>query len=127
MSLGGRRSSDILAALGSPIASITSTVRRHRPDYMIILYMGLLMLFGLIIIYAIGPQRANVLNNSYGADYSDSYFFIKQTISLVLSLAAFAIMAALPFTWLTKHGGKLLRVMCTTCRSGLGRTIDCPV
>ncbi|MEO5948819.1 MAG: hypothetical protein ABIP74_00260, partial [Candidatus Saccharimonas sp.] len=34
--------------------------RRHRPDYRIILFMGLLMLIGLIVMYAIGPQRANV-------------------------------------------------------------------
>jgi len=75
---------------------------------MIILYMGLLMLFGLIVIYAIGPQRANLLNNSSGTNYSDSYFFIKQAISLALSLAAFAFMAVLPYTWITKQGSKFL-------------------
>ncbi len=109
MAFGGRgRTGAIVAALSEPIAAATATVRRHRPDYMIVLYMGLLMLFGLVIIYAIGPQRANVLNNSYGSDYSDSYFFIKQTISLLLSLAAFAVMATVPYTWTTKNGGKLL-------------------
>ena len=75
MALGGRR----LLTLGQETTS--SVNRRHRPDYMIILYMGLLMLVGLIIMYAIGPQRANVLNNSYGSNYSDTYFFVKQTIS----------------------------------------------
>ncbi len=75
---------------------------------MIVLYMGLLMLFGLIIIYAIGPQRANVLNNSYGSDYSDTYFFIKQTVSLLLSVGTFALMAVLPYKWILQNGGKLL-------------------
>ncbi|MEP7204880.1 MAG: FtsW/RodA/SpoVE family cell cycle protein [Candidatus Saccharibacteria bacterium] len=84
------------------------SVRRHRPDYYIVLCMGLLMLCGLIIIYAIGPQRANVLNNSYGSDYSDSYFFVKQAISLLLSLLAFGVMATLPYAWIIKNGYKLL-------------------
>jgi cell division protein FtsW len=109
MNIGGHTKAAV-AALTAPIAAAKVTVRRHRPDYMIVLYMGLLMLFGLIIIYAIGPQRANVLNNAYGSDYSDSYFFIKQTVSLLLSLLAFALMAAIPYTWATKNGGKLLIV-----------------
>lgn len=93
---------------GSPAAA-TSTVRRHKPDYQIVLYMGLLMLLGLIIMYAIGPQRANVLNNAYGTDYYDStYFFIKQTISLFLALVAFAVAAMFPYKLLQQHAGKIL-------------------
>lgn len=83
-------------------------VRRHRPDYMIILYTGILMLLGLVVIYAIGPQRANVLNNAIGSNYSDTYFFVKQTISLALALIAFGIMATIPYTFVIKHGAKIL-------------------
>jgi cell division protein FtsW len=84
-------------------------VRRHRPDYHIVLYMGLLMLLGLIVMYAIGPQRANVLNNAYGTDYyNNMYFFIKQTTSLLLALAAFILLATAPFEWVKKHAGRLL-------------------
>lgn len=75
---------------------------------MIILYMGLLMLLGLIIMYAIGPQRANVLNSAYGGNYSDQYFFVKQLISLGFALAAFGLIAFVPYTWLTKNAGKIL-------------------
>lgn len=83
--------------------------RRHRPDYQIVLYMGLLMLLGLIIMYAIGPQRANVLNNAYGTDfYTSTYFFIKQSISLILALGAFVIMAKLPYSLFKKHARTLL-------------------
>ena len=79
-------------------------VRRHRPDYMIVLYMGLLMLLGLIMMYAIGPQRAQVLNTAYGTEfYSATYFFTKQVISLGLALAAFALVAKLPYVWFQKH------------------------
>lgn len=102
-------------------------VRRHRPDYMILLYMALLMLFGLIIIYAIGPQRANVLNGTYGSDYADNYFFLKQTISLALALLAFAVCATTPYKWILKHAGKFLLIGLIACfvlfiaqKAGLG-------
>lgn len=89
--------------------SVSETVRRHRPDYQIALYMGLLMMVGLVIMYAIGPQRANVLNNAYGTDYYGStYFFIKQTISLAMALLAFIVAALLPYQLLLKHAGKIL-------------------
>lgn len=84
-------------------------VRRHRPDYQIVLYMGLLMLLGLIVMYAIGPQRANVLNNAYGTDYYTSmYFFVKQTLSLLSALGAFILLAIVPFTMIKKYAGKIL-------------------
>lgn len=87
------------------------SIRRHRPDYKIILYMGLLMLLGLIIMYAIGPQRANVLNNAYNTDYYNStYFFIKQSASLGLALAAFALMASIRYQLIQKNAGKILVV-----------------
>lgn len=111
----GGRSQVLLAALSTPGESEATSVRRHRPDYYIVLFMGLLMLCGLIIIYAIGPQRANVLNNSYGSDYSDSYFFIKQAISLALSLVAFGVMSTVPYSWIIKKGSKLLLIGIVAC------------
>ena len=77
--------------------------RRHRPDYQTVLFMGLLMLLGLVVIYAIGPQRANVLNNAYGGDYSDTYFFIKQATSLLAALLIFGAMAFMPLKFITKY------------------------
>lgn len=91
-------------------------VRRHRPDYQIVLYMGLLMLLGLIIMYAIGPQRANVLNNAYGTDYYTSmHFFIKQTVSLLLALTAFLGAALIPYVLVKKYAGKILLVGFGAC------------
>lgn len=94
---------------------IDDVVRKHRPDYKIVLYMGLLMLFGLVMIYAIGPQRANVLNSSYGFEYSDSYFFIKQMVSLVLSLGAFGAMAVISYKWMSRHSWLFLLVGLAAC------------
>jgi cell division protein FtsW len=88
--------------------SSAAVVRRHRPDYMIALYTGILMLVGLVVIYAIGPQRANVLNNAIGSNYSDSYFFIKQTISLLLAIAAFVGISMIPYAFILKHAAKML-------------------
>lgn len=82
--------------------------RKHRPDYAIVLLMGLLMLLGLVVIYAIGPQRAIVLNNAYGADYSSSYFFIKQLQSLFLALIAFFIAYKYPISSLAKLSAVIL-------------------
>ena len=83
-------------------------VRRHRPDYFILLFMGLLMLLGLVVMYAIGPQRANVLNNAYGSDYTSTYFFLKQLSSIALALGGFAVFAWMPHEWFKKYAGKIL-------------------
>ncbi len=78
--------------------------------------MGLLMMLGLIVMYAIGPQRANVLNNAYGTDYySSMYFFIKQTVSLLLAIAAFAVAALVPYQFFRKHASKLLIAGFASC------------
>ena len=89
-------------------ASAASFARRHRPDVQIVLYMSLLMLLGLIIMFAIGPQRANVLNAAFGTDYTDTYFFMKQLTSIGIALIAFTAMALIPFERLLKHDRTLL-------------------
>lgn len=62
--------------------------------------MGLLMLLGLVVMYAIGPQRAQVLNSAYGTDfYSATYFFGKQAISLIFALVVFVVVSKIPISW----------------------------
>ena len=90
-------------------------VRRHRPDYSILLFMGLLMLLGLIVMYAIGPQRANVMNNAYGAEYTSTYFFIKQLTSVMVALGGFAAFALIPYVWFKKYAGKILLAGFAAC------------
>ena len=78
--------------------------REHRPDYQIVLFVGLLMLLGLVIMYAIGPQRANVLNKVHNTDfYTNTYFVIKQAASLIISGVVFFAMARIPFSWMRQH------------------------
>ena len=82
--------------------------RKHRPDYKVVLYVGLIMLLGLIIMYAIGPQRAEVLNAAYGTDnYANTYFIVKQTLSLLVSLAAMIAMAFVSLDFVKKHAGTI--------------------
>ena len=78
--------------------------------YQIALYMGLLLLLGLVVMYALGPQRANVLNHAYGTHYSDTFFFNKQFVSVVTAVVAFAGCAAVPSRWFTDHARKIFLI-----------------
>ena len=63
--------------------------RKHKSDLVILFATLGLMALGLIVIYAIGPMRANVLNSTYGTDYDSNYFFLGQLRSVALALIAF--------------------------------------
>ncbi len=84
-------------------------VRKHRPDYRLISYAAVLVMIGLIIIFAIGPQRANQMNETFGSSLSDSYFIVKQVVSVVLSVASFFLFAyVFKFDFLLRHSTKIL-------------------
>ena len=64
-------------------------MRKHKSN-LVILFSALgLMVLGLIVIYAIGPMRANVLNSTYGTNYGSNDFFFGQLRSVGFSLLAF--------------------------------------
>lgn len=63
--------------------------RKHKSDLVILFATLGLMAVGLIVIYAIGPMRANVLNATYGTNYGAHDFFIGQLRSVALSTVAF--------------------------------------
>lgn len=83
-------------------------VRKHHGDRLIPVFTILLMFVGLLVIYAIGPQRANLLNSVFGSEYSDTYFFIKQFVSFSVALIGFWAMTVIPYTFLIKHANKVL-------------------
>ena len=77
--------------------------RQHKSDLVILFATLGLMALGLIIIYAIGPMRANVLNSTYGTDYDSNYFFLGQLRSVGLSLIAFfAAFKWIPYKYIKK-------------------------
>ncbi len=83
--------------------------RKHKSDLVILFAALALMATGLIIIYAIGPMRANVLNNTYGTDYDRNYFFIGQLRSVILSLVFFfAAFKWIPYKYIKKYAKPIM-------------------
>lgn len=83
--------------------------RKHKSDLVILFATLGLMALGLIIIYAIGPMRANVLNGTYGSDYDSNYFFLGQLRSVGLSLLAFfAAFKWIPYKYIKKYAKPIM-------------------
>ncbi len=78
-------------------------MRKHKSDRFIAVITLALMAVGLVVIFAIGPQRANFMNSAYGTDYNQNYFFIHQLISVVISLAAFIFAFKFPYERLRSY------------------------
>ena len=78
-------------------------MRKHKSDRLIGIITMILMAIGLIVIYAIGPQRANFMNIAQGYNYSDNYFFIHQLISVALSIGAFVLAFKFPYEKLRQY------------------------
>lgn len=84
-------------------------MRRHKSDLIILFATLGLMALGLIVIYAIGPMRANVLNNTYGNDYDSNYFFLGQLRSVAISLAAFFLsFKIIPYKYIKKFAKPIM-------------------
>ena len=74
------------------------------------------MALGLIVIYAIGPMRANVLNSTYGSNYDSNYFFLGQLRSVLLSLVAFFVaFKVIPYKYIKKYAKPALIVSLILC------------
>ena len=83
--------------------------RKHKSDLVILFTTLGLMALGLIVIYAIGPMRANVLNGTFGTDYNSNYFFLGQLRSVVLALIAFFVaFKAIPIKYVHKFAKPFL-------------------
>lgn len=65
--------------------------RKHKPDYILILLSLLLLVVGLIVVYAISPGLSAQRN------VGENYFVNKQMTAVVLGLIAFSITAAVPY------------------------------
>ena len=88
---------------------MSAAPRKHKSDLIILFSTLGLMALGLIVIYAIGPMRANVLNNTYGSDYDPNFFFIGQLRSVGLSLLAFfAAFKWIPYKYIKKFAKPLM-------------------
>ena len=68
-------------------------VRKHRPDYGLLVIASILLAIGLIVMYAISPALA-----AQGGGVSDNYFVSRQFIAIILGLLAFWATSKIPFT-----------------------------
>lgn len=78
-------------------------MRRHKSDRIIGALMMVLLCVGLIVIYAIGPMRANVINSVYGSNMGENDFFIQQLKNVILSLIVVVIAFKLPYKYMRKY------------------------
>lgn len=75
-------------------ASTGSDVRRHRPDYWLIVLAAFLAAIGLVVVYAISPALSAVSGGSGG------HYVSRQLIAIGLSIVAFLLTARIPLkTW----------------------------
>lgn len=77
-------------------------MRKHRSERGIGVITFVLAAVGLIIIYAIGPMRANSINAAYGTDYSADYFFMHQLFAVLVAAVAFVAAFKFPYLQLRK-------------------------
>jgi cell division protein FtsW len=88
--------------------------RRHRPDYQIVLFMGILVLIGLTVLYAISPARVELINQS-GNSLGQSHFMQKQLLYLAIGLTAFSFAATMRPEWWQRHTGTILKAGFAAC------------
>lgn len=67
--------------------------RKHRPDYWLVALCVILLVIGLVVVYAISPAL------SIASHVSGSYYITKQLLAILLSLVAFAITARVPLDY----------------------------
>lgn len=78
-------------------------MRKHKSDRIIGVLTVVLLGLGLILIYAIGPMRANVMNSVYGTSMSENDFFFSQLRNVVLSLLVVIIAFKFPYKYIRKY------------------------
>lgn len=89
------------------IADEFAGTRRHRPDMQLLLFVAVLVLLGLIVIYAISPALiARINTGGFGLD--DNHFLYRQLGFLAVGVAAFVAAFLIPLGWWRRHGGKLI-------------------
>lgn len=103
-----------LAAQGSGELNTSAITRRHRPDYRLILLMGLLLLIGLVVLFAISPYQVERINLDGGA-LDQAHFMQRQLMYLAAGLGAFTLAAFVPLSLWVKHASKILIVGLLAC------------
>ncbi len=91
-------------------------MRKHKSDRIIGALTLVLLGVGLIMIYAIGPMRANVLNAAYGTEVGENSFFIHQVACVIVAILALVLAFKVPYSVVRKFGKVVLilgLIMCS--------------
>jgi len=80
----------------------TNQIRRHRPDYSLVVLAVLLITIGLTVVYAISPA----LSATQGG--SGSHYVSRQLIAVVLGIIAFFVTARIPLKTWSRWQGPLI-------------------
>ncbi len=78
-------------------------MRKHKSDRIIGALTLVLLGVGLIVIYAIGPMRANVMNSVYNSGIGENEFFFLQLKNVILALVALIVMFKIPYKFTRKY------------------------
>lgn len=106
--------SSVRRRLSDRASGVVGLVRRHRPDYQLVLFMGILILVGLVVLYAISPARVEMINTG-GNSLDQAHFMQKQLLYLAIGLTAFGFAAVVPITWWQRHTGVILLAGFAAC------------
>lgn len=90
-------------------------MRKHKSDKIIALMAIILMLVGLVIVYAIGGRVAIANNAATGKHYSESYFFIHHSVVVLLSIAAIVIGYKVPYQKIAKFSKYMFWISAALC------------
>lgn len=95
--------------------SVRTLVRKHRPDYQIVAYVGVLLLIGLVVLYAISPARVELLNYGSNASLDQAHFMQRQFLYLVIGIAAFVAAASVPVSTWSRYAGWIVAGSLALC------------
>lgn len=88
-------------------AAAVPALRRHRPDYQIVLFTGILLLIGLVTLFSISQARVAAINAN-GGDLNQLHFMVRQVAYLAVGVVAFGIAAAIPLAFWRSITGKFM-------------------
>ena len=90
-------------------SSAPATVRKHRPDYGLLVSALLLSLIGLIVINAVGPTLAQQIGKN------SNYFIGKQLVFLAIGFLAFWLVSGLSLSLIQQYTKIMLVVSLILC------------
>lgn len=91
------------------VAAAARNSRRHKPDYVLLILMSLLLALGLIVVYSISPGLAA------SQKISQNYFITKQLIAVALGLFTFWVASTIKLSYWAKFAKPLVVIALVGC------------